>query len=254
MRMRALGLAIVVLACCGGVLLAAPQSSEAGHPATVLDGVYSKAQSARGSEAYMQHCSRCHREDLTGNPEALPLVGNRFVNNWREDSLASLFTHMATRMPRGAASLTEGAYLDILAFILETNGYPTGSSELTVDTVRRTQFVGQNGPQPLPNSAVVLVVGCLTAADNNRWTLIQASEPVRNRAGKETTAEEMHASAALQPGTRTFRLQNFEYVRDGFSPEPFKGQRVQVKGALIEQTNNDRINVTSLETLAANCA
>ena len=67
---------------------------------TVLDGVYTPSQAERGRDAYFQNCARCHRDDLSGNPEAMPLTGRRFIDSWREDSLFSLFDHMATRMPR----------------------------------------------------------------------------------------------------------------------------------------------------------
>src|SRR4051812_48166633 len=67
---------------------------------TVLDGVYTSSQSERGRDAYLQNCARCHRDDLAGNPEAMPLTGRGFIDNWREDSLFSLFDHIATRMPR----------------------------------------------------------------------------------------------------------------------------------------------------------
>ena len=67
---------------------------------TALDGVYTEAQAERGMRAYMEQCSRCHYDDLRGNPVAPGLTGTRFIEAWREDSLFSLFDHMATRMPR----------------------------------------------------------------------------------------------------------------------------------------------------------
>ena len=69
-------------------------------PRTILDGVYTEAQADRGLRAYTENCSRCHRDNLQGNPEALGLTGTRFIDAWREDSLFSLFDFMATRMPR----------------------------------------------------------------------------------------------------------------------------------------------------------
>ena len=58
---------------------------------TVLDGVYTEGQAERGRRAYTEQCSRCHYEDLRGNPEALGLTGTRFIEAWREQSLLSLF-------------------------------------------------------------------------------------------------------------------------------------------------------------------
>ena len=70
---------------------------------------------------------------------------------------------MATRMPREPlTTLPTPVYLDILAFILQFNGYPAGAQELTVERLKAVRFVDKVGPQPLPNLALVRVVGCLT--------------------------------------------------------------------------------------------
>ena len=38
-----------------------------------------------------------------------------------------------------------------------------------------------------------------------------------------------------------------------FAPETHKGEKVVVKGVLIEAPKNDRLNVTSLQTTGASC-
>jgi mono/diheme cytochrome c family protein len=221
---------------------------------TILDGVYTAAQAERGRDAYMESCSGCHREDLRGGAEALPLIGPRFIDQWREDKLSSLFTHISTRMPRAPRpKLALNTYLDIVAFILQSNGYPAGNEELTSDAVKTTWFVSKNGPKPIPNLSTVLVVGCLESADNKVWTLTSATEPLRNRTPDATNEDELSESRSQTLGTGKIRVQNFEYVRPGFTADPFKGQKVQVKGTLIQATNNNRINVTSLESLAPAC-
>ena len=49
------------------------------------------------------------------------------MERWREDSLHSLFTTMSTLMPRNDPGiLSDGEYLDILAYVLQSNGFPTG--------------------------------------------------------------------------------------------------------------------------------
>src|SRR5688572_18107616 len=229
-------------------------SQQAGPMRTVLDAVYTKAQAERGLAAYTEHCSRCHRDNLRGNPEALGLTGTRFVEAWREDTLFSLFDHMATRMPREPlTTLPAPVYLDILAYILQFNGYPAGEQELTVDQLKVVQFVDKVGPQPLPNLALVRVVGCFTSGEKGSWRLASATEPVRDNAGLATTPEELRASAELPPGTGSFQLQNLEYLPDGSMPQSFSGHRVQVKGALVRRQADQRINVTSLQTVAPRC-
>jgi cytochrome c5 len=231
---------------------------------TVLDGVYTDAQAARGAAVFATTCSRCHGDELEGKSDPA-LRGDGFVDRWREDSLRVLFTHIRTLMPsRGAGtippgSLPESTYLDLLAHILKSNGYPAGAQELTADVAANTQMVGLDGPKPLPTNSLVLVVGCFTARPNNVWAVTNASDPVRVRIADETNAEEMRSSAARPLGTQTFRLQNLSELRPDFRPDPYVGKKVQVKGALIRHTNNDRIIVLSLaavnaEAVDANCA
>jgi S-disulfanyl-L-cysteine oxidoreductase SoxD len=229
-------------------------AQENGNRRTILDGVYTHTQAERGRDAYMESCSGCHREDLRGGAEALPLIGPRFIDQWREDKLSSLFTHISTRMPRAPRpKLAQNAYLDIVAFILQSNGYPAGNEELTSDVVRNTWFISKEGPKAIPNLSPVIVLGCLESADNKVWTLTSATEPARTRTPDATTDEELRESRSQVLGTGKIRVQNFEYVRPGFTADPFRGQKVQIKGTLIQATNNNRINVTSLESLAPSC-
>jgi mono/diheme cytochrome c family protein len=222
-------------------------SSFASAQSTVLDGVYTGAQAARGEDAYRTHCVGCHE----GNePDGPLLTGIDFVDRWREDRLGSLFTHIRTEMPGNQpGSLSESTYVEILAFLLEANGLPAGSTPLTAAATTSIQFVGKDGPRPLPNTAAVLLVGCLAAGPNSTWILASSTDPVRTRKLEETTPQELKESGEKPLRSLTFRLQN---APD--STAAWSGHKVQAKGVLIRQTNNDRINVTSLETLAASCA
>jgi S-disulfanyl-L-cysteine oxidoreductase SoxD len=227
---------------------------QAAPPRSVLDGVYTAAQAERGAKAYSENCARCHRDDLSGNPEALGLTGTRFIETWREDSLFSLFDHMATRMPREPrTTLPTPTYVDILAFILQFNGYPAGSQELTADNLRQVTFVDKNGAQQLPNLTVVRVVGCLTPGQKGTWTLTAATDPVRDRAGRSTTPEELAASQRVPLGAASFLLQNLDYLPDTVVPASYSCHRVQVKGVLVRRQADTRINVTALDTVASAC-
>ena len=242
---------MVTLGISAGVASGVDQQGQG--PRTILDGVYTEAQAERGLRSYTEHCSRCHRDNLRGNPEALGLTGTRFIEAWREDTLFSLFDHMATRMPREPRqTLPAAVYRDIVAFILQFNGYPAGQQELTAEDLRQVYFVGMNGPQPLPNLALVRVVGCLTPGEQGTWTLSKASEPLREREGATTTPEELRASAEVPLGTGSFPLQNLDYL-DAFSPDLHSGQMVQVKGALVQRPAGERISVTSVEPVAGSC-
>ena len=250
MRIPAVALVTVVLWCA----VSFGASQDAGRVRTILDGVYTQAQAERGAAAYTEYCSRCHRDNLRGNPEALGLTGDRFIEAWREDSLFSLFDHMATRMPREPlTTLPTPVYVDILAFILQFNGYPAGGQELTLEQLKQVRFVGKTGPQPLPNLALVRLVGCLTPGEKDTWVLTAATEPVRDSAGRTTTPEELAASKEAVLGAGSFALQNLDYLGDPSRVESYSRHRVQVKGALVRRQTDERINVTSLETVAPIC-
>jgi mono/diheme cytochrome c family protein len=220
---------------------------------TILDGVYTEAQADRGLRAYTENCSRCHRDNLQGNPEALGLTGTRFIDAWREDNLFSLFDFMATRMPRQPRiTLPAPVYADIVAFVLRFNGYPAGDQELTPERMKEVRFVDKTGPQPIPTLSLVRLVGCLTPGEHDAWMLMAATEPSRERDGGSTTPEELRAAADATLGSGLFQLQNLDYV-DGFTPAAFSGHKVQVKGALIRRQEGDRLSVTSVESVANRC-
>src|SRR6267142_4384681 len=105
-------------------------------PRTVLDGVYSDAQAARGESAYTAHCRGCHGDALEG-VSAPELTGNRFIEHWREDMLDTFYNFIRERMPLNRAPdakpIPDNEYLDILTYILKVNGYRTGANELTRD-------------------------------------------------------------------------------------------------------------------------
>jgi cytochrome c5 len=233
-------------------------TAQAQNLKTTLDGVYSNTQAARGEALYRANCARCHGDELQGRVDP-SLKGDAFIDRWREDALNSLYTHARTRMPPRLAGavppggLKDGDYLDLVAFILRENGFPSGSSELTAASVTGIQFVGKDGPRSLPTNAQAVIVGCLMAGPANAWVLTDATEPLRTRTPEESTPEELQYSASRPLGTLTFRLRNVPDFRPGFSPDPWKGHRVQVKGVLIRQTNNDRITVLSMESAAESC-
>jgi mono/diheme cytochrome c family protein len=102
---------------------------------SVRDGVYSDEQSRRGEAQYVEHCKRCHLRDLSGDygEDAPALVGEEFLSNWTNWTLGDLFDFMQTEMPpkrKDRRNLTADTYADILAYILERNGFPEGAAEL----------------------------------------------------------------------------------------------------------------------------
>jgi mono/diheme cytochrome c family protein len=220
---------------------------------TVLEGVYTAAQAMRGEAQYQMHCARCHGDDLSGRAMG-PLKGDKFLDRWREDNLGILFEHIRTKMPASEpGSLSEGAYLDILAHILQQNSIPPGEKELTAAAVAAVKLVGKDGSKPLSTNSLVQVTGCLALEGADNWILIDATDPVRSRNPEKSTPEELKNAAGAPAGSARFRLQNLEDLQPPFNATNSKGQKVQVKGVLIRQTNRDRINVLRADSVAAAC-
>jgi mono/diheme cytochrome c family protein len=217
-------------------------------PRTVLDGVYTPAQAARGEAVYSASCSSCHEGQDADGPD---LTGKVFFDQWREDTLEPLFMFIKTRMPGNLpGSLDDHAYADILAYILQAQSLPAGTRELSRDMIGGIQLVGPEGPRPLSNLTIVRAVGCLRPQANNTWALVNASSPrpVRARIVDGTTSEELNVSAAQPLGTQTFPL--LSVTPQGAA---YVGRKVQVKGVLTRQNTLERINVMSLEPVAPAC-
>lgn len=107
---------------------------------SIWDGIYTEAQAERGRTLYMQNCSRCHGADLSGNYETPPLVG-RFMPYWSGSTLDALFDYVSTAMPLDhPGALGAGANTDIVAYMLKSNGLPSGAKELSTDRLKAINF------------------------------------------------------------------------------------------------------------------
>jgi len=221
---------------------------------TVLDGVYSDPQANRGRNVYRAACVACHGDALEG-VSAPELTGKRFTDRWREGMLDGIYSFIRQRMPPGRSpdsnAISDKEYIDLVTFILKSNGYPAGPTELVPDALSGIRFVGENGPQPVPDGALVITVGCLSRAADGRWLLIRATEPARSRSELSTGAD-VQASYVQGLGTQVFRLAELDAVGD-FKPEDHNGHKMQAKGYIVRQTNADRISLSSMEMLDAVC-
>ncbi len=225
-------------------LAAPPPALAQGKQATVLDGVYSEAQATRGKDLYGEKCAMCHEG---AEPDGPPLSSSTFIDNWREDTLDTLFTFIRTRMPRDdQGSLTEAQYLDIVASILQTNNFKSGAKDLTADATKNYLVVGENGPQALPANSTVRLTGCFAGSGDN-WQLAKAGEPSRTRESNEISDAEIKAATG-KSGSKSFRLRNLDNA-EGFKPESGAGHNVVLKGVL----GKDAINVTAAKVLPSTC-
>jgi hypothetical protein len=175
------------------------------------------------------------------------------MDRWREFNLNVLFDLIQTQMPLGnPRGLQENVYVDISAYILQSNGLPSGTRELTVEMLPETLLVGSDGPKPLPSSSQIIVAGCMTEDSGNGWFLTSASEPARTLDAFQLTVEELKDAKERPLGNLVFRLQNLSDLA-GFTTEGTIGNKMVAKGIVVRQEKGDRINVTALRTVAPSC-
>ena len=99
-----------------------------------------------------------------------------------------------------------------------------------------------------PTVDIVEVVGCLQSGPNETWTLGRASAPEVQRR-PNTSAEAVKAAAAKPLGTQQFRLMNIAV----FNPASHQGHKMAVRGILIKDPKQPRINTMSFQMLDAAC-
>jgi len=232
---------------------AVAQSPAPARQKTVLDGVFTEAQVARGEALYKNDCAECHEEG--GAFDGASLEGPGFMDRWREDSLDTLYTYIRKSMPEDMpGEYPDKVYRDVLAYLLNRSGIPAGGQqELTDDVIRQTLLVGPDGPRPLPTNTVVQIAGCFGPGPNDTWQLTAAVAPQRTKNQAKITPDEIKAAQSRPSGKGEIRLNNLSDL-SGFSASLLKGHRVLAKGIYINGREADRLNVTALESIANTCA
>ncbi len=93
-------------------------------------------QVAEGRASYREHCASCHGPRLQGEQVSPSLVGSRFDTSWRGKSAGVLAFHLSRMPPEpidAPGGLGDEVYVNILAFIFESNGLEAGDEVLPSD-------------------------------------------------------------------------------------------------------------------------
>ncbi len=105
---------------CSGAALA-----QTGKPVS-----YTQDQADRGKKTFVQECVDCHGEDLRGGLNGgPPLRGLAFEQKFADGAPASaMFVFMSTLMPpNDPGRYAPGDYAELMAYILEENGFQPGA-------------------------------------------------------------------------------------------------------------------------------
>ena len=232
MRTAHLVLAAVLLA-------AAVDNAQQAPQPRIWQGVYTAAQAERGKATFLVTCQRCHNADLSGD-RGPALKGERFMTTWGGGGVNRLFEKIRDTMPPFATStLDDAAKLDIVTFILQTNGFPAGGKELAAADLESIDIVAKGEQPKAQNFARVQVVGCLARGEGSRFVLTNASEPA---VAADNTAVPLPAT-----GTGRVVLLNAQ----PFNPAGQIGQRVEARGLLYRDEQETLLTVTALKTVGS---
>jgi alcohol dehydrogenase (cytochrome c) len=125
-----------------------------------VPGPYNEQQAAAGRELYQAQCSGCHLPDLAGRNEAPQLAGSQFIATWGPRPIRALISYMEKTMPPGkVGSLGQEGYVNLAAFILESNGALTGDSALTAGVEISIGTVATGRPR----------TGAVASGQASRW-------------------------------------------------------------------------------------
>jgi alcohol dehydrogenase (cytochrome c) len=98
------------------------------------DALFTSAQAVAGKALYAQNCAGCHGANVDDGEFAPPLRGSGFIGKYAGKPAANLFTYTITKMPPGSPGhIPNTVYAQILAYILQQNGLPTGNKEFASD-------------------------------------------------------------------------------------------------------------------------
>lgn len=226
------------------VNLAVIVRARAQAPRTVWTGVYTDAQAERARPTFDSTCSRCHTLDAGATAgQGGPLVGDKFWTANSQKSVGDLLAYVSKNMPNGnGGSLSPSTYNDLVALILKSNGFPTGTTEVSPAAVADVQIIPRDGPGDLPANVLARVVGCLKK-DGSDWVLTNATAPERiDKTGPGPN------DATKPLGSKSFTLK-FVLTR----LDSYVGQRMSASGMLLGAGGVDGINVTTVSRVAETC-
>ena len=105
---------------------APPVEQASPEPPDPSSGIYAEAQAERGRSSFRGVCAECHYSS--------EFRDQKFRFKWGRRTAGDLFRDIVRNMPEDdPGSLSDQEYVDIVAYILELNGFRPGSVELPAD-------------------------------------------------------------------------------------------------------------------------
>jgi hypothetical protein len=153
--------------------------------------------------------------------------------------------------PGNTDSISPDVKLNIVAHLLRENGFPSGRSELALnsETLDNLQITKKGGEAGAPNFALVQTVGCVAADRPGAWKLINASEPAVTRDNTPNAAA-LKAAESKALGRQTFGLVSLDTATKSGA---LNGRKVEARGLLYRDGSYADINLTSIRPVGSDC-
>ena len=131
---RSVSGALLQLFVLGAFLALRPGAISGQGGAAPQAGLFTPQQVDRGRTVYAQSCAACHGVSMAGGA-ASTLIGSSFQSRWGHVDMKvdDLFYFVRTSMPPNAAqSLSLPDHAAVVAFLLQSNGYASGTTTLAM--------------------------------------------------------------------------------------------------------------------------
>ena len=96
---------------------------------------YTVSQARAGETTYQDVCASCHMQDLAGASDTPELAGAAFRGMWGGRPASDLFDYIKAAMPPAGRKPDDEALTDVVAYILRSNGMPSGNTPLDATAV-----------------------------------------------------------------------------------------------------------------------
>jgi len=108
-----------------------------------VPALYTTDQATQGALAYYQNCAMCHGPNLDGQSAGYSgpaLKGKDFADPSYDFHVSDIFNFVSKQMPAATpGSLSHTQDVQIMAFILQQNGYPAGTQELVYEQAEKSK-------------------------------------------------------------------------------------------------------------------
>jgi PQQ-dependent dehydrogenase (s-GDH family) len=91
---------------------------------------FTTAQVVAGRKAYEGYCAVCHGSTLANGTFGTPLAGAYFKKAWTHKQVSAFYEKSRTMPPAAPKSLPAETYANIVAYILDFNGFKSGEAPL----------------------------------------------------------------------------------------------------------------------------